>query len=55
MYSTCINLREAQGAESPSDFIHTMKLVLKEIRETRFNLRIIIEKPLLSDEKTQLL
>jgi hypothetical protein len=29
-----------------------MKLVLKEIRETRVNLRIIIEKPLLSDEKT---
>jgi len=29
-----------------------MKLVLKEIRETRVNLRIIIEKPLLTDEKT---
>jgi hypothetical protein len=29
-----------------------MKLVLKEIRETRVNLRIILEKPLLTDEKT---
>ena len=43
---------EAQAAESPADFIHKMKLVLKEIRETRVNLRTIIEKPLLSDEKT---
>ncbi len=42
---------EAQAAESPADFIHKMKLVLKEIRETRVNLRIIIEKPLSSDEK----
>ena len=42
---------EAQAAESPADFIHKMKLVLKEIRETRVNLRIILEKPLVKDEK----
>lgn len=38
---------EAQGAESKADFIHKMKLVLKEIRETRVNLRIISEKPII--------
>jgi four helix bundle protein len=45
---------EAQAAESPADFIHKMKLVLKEIRETRINLRIINEKPILKDEKVNL-
>ncbi len=43
---------EAQAAESPADFIHKMKLVLKEIRESRVNLRIIKEKPVLISEKT---
>ena len=42
---------EAQAAESPADFIHKMRLVLKEIRETRVNLRIIYEKPVLVNEK----
>lgn len=46
-----LNYGEAQAAESSADFIHKMKLVLKEIRETRVNLRIILEKPLITDEK----
>jgi four helix bundle protein len=37
---------EAQAAESPSDFIHKMKMVLKEIRESRVNLKIVIRKPI---------
>jgi len=41
---------EAQAAESPADFIHKMKLVLKEIRESRVNLRIINEKPVVSND-----
>ena len=41
---------EAQAAESPADFIHKMKLVLKEIRESRVNLRIISEKPIVTNE-----
>lgn len=41
---------EAQAAESTADFIHKMKLVFKEIRETRTNLRIISEKPLMKNE-----
>ena len=42
---------EAQAAESKADFIHKMKVVLKEIRESRVNLRIIIEKPVIVNEK----
>ena len=42
---------EAQAAESPADFIHKIKMVLKEIRETRINLRIINEKPIVKNEK----
>jgi four helix bundle protein len=42
---------EAQAAESMADFIHKMKIVLKEVRESRINLRIIHEKPILQNEK----
>lgn len=33
--SSAPNYGEAQGAESRSDFIHKIKIVLKELRETR--------------------
>lgn len=46
---------EAQAAESKADFIHKMKVVLKEIRESRINLRIIIEKPVIKNEKVQII
>jgi four helix bundle protein len=42
---------EAQAAESRNDFIHKMKIALKELRESRVNLRIIKEKPIASNEK----
>jgi len=45
---------EAQAAESPNDFLHKMKLILEEIRETRINLRIIQEKPLIQNLKIDL-
>jgi four helix bundle protein len=38
---------EAQAAESRADFIHKMKVLLKELRETRICLRIICEKLLI--------
>jgi len=44
---------EAQAAESKNDFIHKMKVLLKELRETRISLRIIIEKPVIQHEKAQ--
>lgn len=42
---------EAQAAESRTDFIHKMKMLLKELRETRISLRIINEKPLVNNAK----
>lgn len=39
--SPALNYGEAQAAESRKDFIHKMKIALKELRETRMNLRII--------------
>ena len=38
---------EAQSAESRNDFIHKMKVCLKELRETRIWLLIIQRKPLI--------
>ena len=40
---------EVQGAESQADFIHKMKILLKELRETRISLRIINEKPVVQN------
>ena len=39
--SAVLNYSEAQGAESRRDFIHKVKLSLKELRETYAGLRII--------------
>ena len=42
---------EAQAAESRADFLHKMKMVLKEIRESRVNLKIIKRKPVVVHSK----
>jgi len=39
--SPALNYGEAQSAESRNDFIHKMKIVLKELRETSISLRIV--------------
>ncbi len=39
--SVSLNYGEAQSAESRKDFIHKMKIILKELRETYICLRII--------------
>ncbi len=44
--SPALHYGEAQGAESGRDFIHKMKVVLKELRETMNALRVIKGKPL---------
>ena len=58
------NYGEAQGAESRSDFIHKMKVCLKELRETRVWLVMIVRAGLvklaskldsLIDENNQLI
>lgn len=45
------NYGEAQSAESRSDFVHKMKIALKELRETRVWLLTIQRKPLLKASK----
>jgi four helix bundle protein len=37
----CLLYGEAQAAESREDFIHKMKVVLKELKETRVSLKLI--------------
>ncbi len=39
---------EAQSAESRNDFIHKMKIVLKELKETRVCLKIIRKKEMIN-------
>ena len=39
--SSALNFGEAQSAESKKDFIHKIKIVLKELRETMIGLAII--------------
>lgn len=46
--SPAFNYGEAQSAESRSDFIHKMSVCLKELRESRIALKIILRKPLLN-------
>jgi len=41
------NYGEAQSAESRKDFVHKMKIALKELRESHIWLQIIREKPLI--------
>lgn len=51
--SPAFNYGEAQaGAESRKDFIHKMKVALKELRETYICLQIILRKPLIKDSKS---
>ena len=42
--SPALNYGEAQGAESRKDFVHKLRIVLKELRETFMGLRVIQEK-----------
>ena len=51
--ATALIYGEVQGAESMADFLHKMKLVLKEIKETRVCLKIIRKKPLIVHEKVE--
>jgi four helix bundle protein len=48
--SPALNYGEAQSAESQKDFIHKIQIVLKELKETRICLKIIIKRPMLSSE-----
>ena len=47
-----LNYGEAQSAESRNDFIHKMKIALKELRETSVCLRIVSRLGWFSEEVT---
>ena len=49
--SPALNYGEAQGAESRKDFVHKLKIVLKELKESRVCLKIIDRKPLVPNTK----
>ena len=48
--SPSANYAEAQSAESRADFIHKIKIVTKELRETRVWLVLIARIPLVEEE-----
>ena len=47
--SPLFNHGEAQAAESPNDFVHKMKVCLKELRESERALRLVRKVPLMDD------
>jgi four helix bundle protein len=49
--ASALNYGEAQGAESRKDFVHKLKIILKELKESRICLKIIGRKPLIPDIK----
>jgi four helix bundle protein len=46
-HSPAFNYGEAQAAESRNDFIHKLGIVLKELKECRIALKVIIRKELI--------
>ena len=47
--SPALNYGEVMAAESTNDFIHKMKVILKELRETFVCFKIIRRKPLIQN------
>ncbi len=48
--SPALQYSEAQAAESRTDFVHKLKILLKELRDTKVNLRMLVIAKLISDE-----
>lgn len=49
--SSALNYGEAQGVESKKDFIHKMKVCLKELRESQVNLQILEKSNLVKSKE----
>jgi len=47
------NYEEARGAESRADFVHKLGIVLKELKETRFWLRVILRASVLDSSRVE--
>ena len=45
------NYEEARGAESTKDFIHKLRVALKELKESRFWLKLIRAVPLIDKDR----
>jgi len=50
-HSPTFNYGEAQAAESRNDFIHKMGVVLKELKECRTALKIILNKEMIKSKE----
>jgi four helix bundle protein len=50
-HSPTFNYGEAQAAELPDDFIHKMRVILKELKECRTALKVIIKKEMIKPVK----
>ncbi|ASC70955.1 hypothetical protein XM38_019040 [Halomicronema hongdechloris C2206] len=49
------NVEESQAAQSRADFIHKLEIALKELRETRYWLRLLVATEIVSAGKLQAL
>ena len=49
------NYEEARGAESNADFIHKMGIALKELKESRYWIKVIKSVPLVTPKRTETL
>jgi four helix bundle protein len=49
--AVALNFGEARNAESKRDFVHKMNIILKELRETQINLKIIGQCSLSNDQE----
>lgn len=47
--SAALNYGEAQGAETTKDFIHKIGVVIKELRESKVNVKLIKESAICQD------
>jgi len=52
--SPALNYGEARSAESRKDFVHKVKIILKELRETRVSLKIIKKANLYKEDLSYL-
>ena len=50
-HSPTFNYGEVQAAESRGDFIHKMRVVLKELKECRTALKIVVKKEMIKPVK----
>ncbi|MEM9116564.1 MAG: four helix bundle protein [Cyanobacteria bacterium P01_F01_bin.56] len=47
------NVEESQAGQSRADFVHKLEIALKELRETRYWLRLLVAAQLIPEAKLQ--